>query len=373
MHTLTIDNIMPEMLLWATQRAGYSQEKAERVFAPLAAWITGERKPTMRQLQQFADKFYVPIGYLFLNEPPKESLPFTLFRGKADINCPFDLNVYDTVMTVKGRQDWLEEYMEENDILPCPFAGKASISMPVAQTVAIIRTGLALDERWALSLKSVEVAVGCLTQKMEDAGVFVAFNGVVGNNTRRAIRVDECRGFALNSQSAPYVFINSADSRTAQMFTLIHELAHITIGLSAGHGGEPEEYNEPQEKYCDAVAAEFLVPKSVLVNMWDNDVKNMAKRFKVSEPVVARRAHDLALMTDEDYSQFWRRYRARGVAEKKRSAGGDFYRTSVRRVGRLFAIYVRNAVSNRQLSYTEAYRLTGLSGNTYDRFMKEQI
>jgi hypothetical protein len=39
----------------------------------------------------------------------------------------------------------------------------------------------------------------------------------------------------------------------------------------------------------------------------------------------------------------------------------------------MFAIHVRNAVNSNQLSYTEAYRLTGLKGQTYDVFMNNNI
>ena len=88
---------------------------------------------------------------------------------------------------------------------------------------------------------------------------------------------------------------------------------------------------------------------------------------------MARRAHDLRLLSDEAYKTFWEEYSKRPVNTKKESGGGSFYLTSVKRVGKLFAIHVRNAVNNRQLSYTDAYRLTGLYGNTYQHFMTNNI
>lgn len=121
------------------------------------------------------------------------------------------------------------------------------------------------------------------------------------------------------------------------------------------------------------VAAEFLVPASVLREIWKNDTKSVSRRFKASELVVARRAHDLKLMSDTEYKAFWAMYSQRQLRIKRQSSGGSFYLTSVKRVGRNFAIHVRNAVNNRQLSYTEAYRLTGLYGKTYDNFMTNNI
>lgn len=238
--------------------------------------------------------------------------------------------------------------------------------------VNILRTILGLDTRWAFSIASIDAAVSMMTERLEQAGVFVAFNGVVGNNTHRVLDVNECRGFALVDGMAPYVFVNSGDAKSAQMFTLVHETAHLMLGVSAGHAGEDIFLHNVTERYCDAVAAEFLVPQSVLRNVWNGNIKWMANKFKVSELVVARRGHDLGFLSDADYRAFWLEYSHRPKA-KKSSKGGDFYLSSVKRVGRTFAIHVRNAVNNRELSYTEAYRLTGLYGNTFQHFMNHNI
>ena len=131
--------------------------------------------------------------------------------------------------------------------------------------------------------------------------------------------------------------------------------------------------NDALERYCDRVAAEFLVPHQVLTGIWEGDIKRIARKFKVSELVIARRAHDIGLLSNEAYRRFWQEYTQRPKTEKKQGGGGSFYRTSLKRVGRLFAIHVRNAVDSRQLSYTEAYRLTGLYGKTYDNFMNNNV
>ena len=155
---------------------------------------------------------------------------------------------------------------------------------------------------------------------------------------------------------------------------MIHEAVHLMLGVSAGHATIDDTLShDAYENYCDRVAAEFLVPGQELNNIWNGDIKYVARKFRVSELVVARRAHNLGMLSDREYRKFWIEYSHRPIYRKKKGNGGSFYRTSVKRVGRLFAIHVRNAVGNRQLSYTEAYRLTGLYGKTYTQFMNANI
>lgn len=373
MAVTRLEHIRPELLRWAFQRAGFNEQDAMVVFPTLEEWLYHEKYPTVSQLEKFAAKFHVPLGYLFLQQIPEEKLPFPMFRGRAGKLERFNLNLYDTVMNIRSRQDWLEDYLSENEIDTCRFVRTVQLDAPISVTVDRLRQELSLEPRWALGFAKVETMVGLLTERLEEAGVFLVYNGIVGNNTHRKLAVDECRGFALVSDVAPYIFVNSADSKTAQMFTLIHEAVHLMLGVSAGHAGEEVATDDEIENYCNRVAAEFLVPAAELREMWDGNIKRIASRFKVSEPVIVRRGHDLGLLSEEAYRAFWLAYNQRPIVPHKNRDGGDFYLTSVKRVGRLFAIHVRNAVNSRQLTYTEAYRLTGLYGKTYEHFMTNNI
>jgi Zn-dependent peptidase ImmA (M78 family)/transcriptional regulator with XRE-family HTH domain len=369
-------NIPKERYSWAIQRAGLTVDgyMNSHPNVPLSEWMSGEKEPTVKQLEAFAKSVNVPFGYLFLEKTPKEEVPFPMFRGEAGRSDHFDLNVYDTVNSLQLRQDWLEDYLQENEIDTCKYIRSVTLQTPVGETVSKLRTMLGLQPRWAFGLVRTEAAVSKMTEALEDAGIFVAYNGVVGNNTRRPISVSECRGFALVNDTAPYIFVNSGDAPTAQLFTLVHETVHLMLGISAGHAEADTLCHDANEKYCDMVAAEFLVPAAELRSVWNGDTKDTARKFRVSELVVARRAHDMGLLTNDEYNAFWMEYRKRPLKKREReSGGGNFYRTSVKRVGRLFAIHVKNAVADRQLSYLDAYRLTGLYGNTYTHFMNNEI
>ena len=150
-------NIQPNLLRWVIQRAGISEEKAIGTFPLLDGWLSQEKQPTLSQLKKFAAKFYVPFGYLFMSDLPIENIPFPMFRGEAGQQDHFDLNVYDTVMNVQARQEWLEEYLEENEIDTCKFIGSITTKTSISETVYKLRTILDLDDRrhlaWLLQMQ----------------------------------------------------------------------------------------------------------------------------------------------------------------------------------------------------------------------------
>lgn len=364
--------IPKEMYLWAIERAGYNAGEFLKAHPAVVAYIEGTKRPTVKQLEHFAATVHVPMPFLMLPAPPVETSPIPMFRGKAG-NGKFDLNVYQTILDIQGRQEWLSEYLLDNELDSCAFVGRYTIKTPIDSMAEAMREYLGLPVDWMLSFSKPEVAIKTLVERMEEAGVCVFFNGVVGNNTRRVIDVDECRGFALvGTANAPMIFVNNGDSKTAQMFTLAHEFAHVLVGFSAGFAGFEGDYHDLVESYCDSVAAEFVVPAQLLKKLWIN-IDDCAKRFNVSRLVIARRAHDLGLISDEQYREFYLRYRSGYQKKKPSSGGGSFYPAAAKKIGRLFAAHIYNAVRSRQLSYTEAYRLTGFYGSTFDKIMDSAI
>ena len=106
-------DIKKEMLIWAVTRYGLSVEEYAQKNPAFSKWINEERKPTFKQLEEFANSVYVPLGYLFLDEPPVETVPIPMFRsGGGSVS----LNVMDEVRKVQERQEWLSSYIEGNGI-----------------------------------------------------------------------------------------------------------------------------------------------------------------------------------------------------------------------------------------------------------------
>ena len=175
------------------------------------------------------------------------------------------------------------------------------------------------------------------------------------------------------------LFVNGADAKSAQMFTLAHELAHVWLG-QAGEGISGFEGLFPGdsriEKFCDQAAAEFLVPARELRERWQ-DVRNapdpferIARHFKVSPIVAGRRAMDLRLVNRDTFFDFYNAYTTRERQPTGAAGGGDFYNNQNTRVGEVFATRVIRAAMGGRLTFKQAYDLTGLRGGAFQEYAK---
>lgn len=370
-------NVKANILTWAIARGGYELQTFIEKSPNVQLWLDGEKKPTVKQLEDFSKKVHLPFGYLFLPEPPKEKLPIPFFRSISGKTNSVSINVYDTILLIQQRQDWLKNYLKENEFEPLDFVGKFHKQNDVNAIVADIRKTLNLSENWAARFNKKEEALNHLIQHIEDKGIITVFNGVVENNGHRKIPVEECRGFVLVDEFAPFMFINNADWKSAQMFTIIHELAHIWTGYSAGFDFRKlQPADDPIEKLCDQVAAEFLVPEYSFKEVWNQNpnITYVARYFKVSEIVIARRALDTEKITKKQFFAFYETYANNEFVKKeKQSDGGDFYATTKKRLSITFASHINNALKSGDLLYRDAYKLTSLKGDTFQNFFSKHF
>ena len=199
-------------------------------------------------------------------------------------------------------------------------------------------------------------------------GILVMVNGVVGNNSYRRLDPQEFRGFALRHARAPLVFINGADAKPAQMFTLAHALAHIWLGQSALSDVTPIAAPEHEvERWCSAVAAEILVPLGALRAEYRrgeelrNALTRLIRRFKVSTPIMLRRIHDLRCLQRTEILVKALGHQPERLRPKRKSRGGDFYRTQGVRLGKRFACALVISTLEGETQHGDALRLLGFS------------
>ena len=373
--------LQPEVLRWARERAGFDtvelagklQVKPERVLE----W-ENSGEISVAQARKLAQRTYTPEGYLFLDEPPEDHLPIADFRtvGDRPLRRPSP-NLLDTVYTMQSRRAWMREELLSEEADPLEFVGAFDDSADVEEAADGIRDVLGLENDWASRNPSWSAALRQLRNRIEESGVLVFINGIVDNNTHRKLDPEEFRGFALVDEYAPLIFINNADFTSAQMFTLAHELAHIFVGHEGVSNFEallPSDHDA--ERFCNSIAAEFLVPHADLEKLWkavatnEDPYQQIARKFKVSVIVAARRALDLNLIDRVTYFDFYGDYLTDERRRKENTRrGGDFWNNQNVRLGHRFSVAVARAVREGRLLYREAYALTGLNGRTFERFV----
>jgi len=363
-------HVDPDLLRWAVERVGWDDDVVNRKFPKYAAWLGGEEEPTLKQLQKFAKAAHAPLGSLFMEHPLVEVVPIPDFRtlGNAGVVRPSP-DLLDAIYICQNRQEWYRAYATVHGYIPLPFVGAANTQEPVEPVADHIRRTINfnLDARGGFA--NWEAALRQLIDRIEDSGVLVMISGIVGANTHRKLDPNEFRGFALADPLAPLIFVNGSDTKAAQIFTLIHELAHIWLGESAlSDALMTSTVGNAHELWCNRVAAEVLLPLATLRNEYRGEatvqeLERLARFYRVSTLVVLKRLFDGQYLDWDDYRERYGLELARVMAilaqRQSGEGGGNYYYTQPIRLSRQFARAVIVDTFEGGTQYRDAYRLLG--------------
>jgi Zn-dependent peptidase ImmA (M78 family)/transcriptional regulator with XRE-family HTH domain len=359
-------NINKQMLTWARERSGIAvAEFAQKCGVSeerLLEWEYGERMMTFNQAINYAEKAYIPFGYLFLAEPPIDELPIPDLRtvdGHGVLRPSVEL--LDLIKLMLQRQEWYKEYLKQHLSEPNTIAGRFTVRDGVPAIVQDMRAKLNVAEH--PDRGTWEDYYRDLVKRIESLGILVMRQGDLGHFSR-PLKVEEFRGFAIVDDYAPIVFVNHADAFGARLFTLIHELCHIWIGQSGISDGNTQTQRK-EEVLCNAVAAEFLMPEGEFRALWQTQLENWQEnlpvveaRFHVSTWALARRALTLNFISQEEYSSYIRAQQA-AYKKKNTSGGPTYYQTKKAQISSAFSKAVVTEALNGQLLLREASALLG--------------
>lgn len=379
---MSVAYINPEVLAWARERAGVLPEELMKINRKYVDWEMGNTRPTFRQAQTLAKKLHVPFGFLYLSEPPKEKPPTVDLRTLNDSHHhEFSLELRDVVADARRKQDWYREYLQEGGADPLEFVGKYKDSDSAVEVANdLTKTlGLSLSDRAGFSKDNF---LAYLTEHAEEAGILVLRNGKVGANTHRVLDVDEFRGFSLPDPIAPLVFVNTADFSAAQIFTLVHELAHLWLGAEGVSDQGIAEWNAHSkiEALCNQVAVEVLVPKESFLQEWNRTRGNIEERaerltclFKVSSIVIARRALDAELVNHTEFFAYYKALRAIWKnARQSSTGGGNFHNSLPVANSRALTDAICHATYSGNLLMRDGARLLGIKPSTLGKYAVAQ-
>lgn len=362
-----VTGIQPSVLRWARMSANLTvsdvADKLKRSVDEIEDWEKGAAAPSYAQLEKLAyDLYKRPLAAFFLPAPPSEPSPKAEFRSLPDQDL--DALNRDTLLLIRKARAYqlaLEELYGARNPVEQPIWSMIQLSTarPVAAQAERIREALAISIDQQREWRDDDAALKRWRRAIEARGVFVFKN---------TFKQREISGFCLAHPEFPIIMINNSTTKTRQIFSLVHELAHLLFlrnGISTFDETRIEALplrDRTIERFCNAIAAEVLVPQSdfraqisgLPSNLEEVDGDRfaaLAKRYHVSRAVVLRRMLD----DDRVSSEFYRTKTAEWDAQRERAgAGGNFHATQNAYLSEKFAQEVFARYSRRQISLDEA-------------------
>lgn len=368
------------MLQWALERAeadisilNANEQKAKE-------WLSGKSLPTFKQAQEIAKKLHIPFGYLYLKEPPQEKEIIPDLRTINNLKNPkLSFELKELIKIMKYKQEWYKDYVNQNDLI-IKSLPRYKIDTDTNIIVKYIIDFFDLSDIIAKGKKRDDFLKESIN-KLENTGILIMRDSIFKGNTKRALNIDEFRGFAIYDDNMPLIFINTKDSKAGQIFTLFHELAHILLGESGISIDEINPNNEIELK-CNDISANVLMPTEKFkyefykVKSNPNYIKDLSDIFSVSCFSVLLRLKNMKLIPYNEYESLYKReldeFEEINKFKKKQSGGIKPEKMSVIKNGNKFSFAVARSVLEGNETYTNGADLLGYKNiDIVDKVAKE--
>lgn len=374
--------ITPKVLKWARESAKMNLEEASskvnKTAEQLSAWEEGTEFPTIKQAEKLAKSYRRPFALFFLPEIPLDFQPLQDFR-KSDSEELTTGSIF-IIREIQQKQNWLSEVLKESEEPKLDFIGKYSISSNPLQVAQDILNTLGITR----TLNGPDSSVKFWVDKIEARGIFVSRTSFI--HSRLLLDKNELQGFAIADPYAPFVFVNSQDWDAPQLFTLIHELAHLWIA-ETGISNDIEitsKNNNPIERFCNEVAANVLLPVSIMQTLdfqvfrTSKSVYKVAKSLGISSFAFIVRALNLSIISldryktlkedvQRDFEEFLVREEEKKLKAKSKEGGPNPYLLRVNKNSKLFTQYVLDAFRGGNIEPTQASSLLNTSINNFSK------
>lgn len=379
--------ITAKVFKWARESAKMTEEiAASKVAVPIEKfkeWENGNDYPTIRQAQKLAKVYRRPFALFFLPDVPNDFQPLQDFRkaGSKELSTS---SIF-IIREIQQKQSWISDVNEENNENKVPFIGKYSIKDNPKIVAQDILNELNINP---LNYKSNNPILEWI-DKAESHGVFISRTSFI--HSRLKLDSNEIQGFTIANSYAPFVFINSDDWNAPQLFTLVHELAHLWISETGiSNDIEPSiknasDYN-PIELFCNEVAANALIPIEFIENLdkkaFDNakEVFKNAKLIGVSSFALLVRALNLNIISlsvyknlkhqaDIEYNEFLKKEEDKKLKQKQKEkpGGPNYFLLQLNRNSRLFTQTVLDAFRGGVIEPSLASNLLNVQVNKFPK------
>lgn len=377
--------VAPSLLLWAQERSRREDDALQRKFPAWTEWLEQAKDPTIKQLEELARYTHLPFGVFFLEGPPDVDLPIADYRlGRlGDENAPSQ-ELLDVIEHSVSRQAWFVDYARKIGLDDVAIGQASERDDPLA-IAAIATEELVFSVADRRMIRTREAARNHLRRRFEELGGLTVITSMVGNDNHRMLDRDEFRGFTLADRRVPLIFVNASnESLAGQVFTFLHEYGHVKLGKTGVSDEDPGQTGEGIEAWCNAFAAEILVPQADLQatflrdSLLETELDRLAARYMCSTLVILLKLRETKLIDLTGFDSLYRREEQRAadgfaLQRQNNSSGGDFYLNQPFRVGERLSRAVLSELRNGGTTYTEAFRVLGLRNAEQLRKYSEKL
>ena len=364
--------VQPAVLKWARESLGLTivdvAQKLKKSPDIIQSWETGRSFPSYSQLEKLAYDIYKrPIALFFFPKPPEERTHRSEFRTLPDEeleNLSSDTHLH--IRKAHAYQLSLMEAFDERNPSDDKIWKRLELTpgKSIQRQAQMIREFLGITLEEQSSWSKPEIALKKWREKIEAKGVFIF---------KESFKQKEISGFCLSHNEFPVIYLNNSTTSTRQIFSLLHELAHLLFQVN-GITKEDDDYikNLPAkekklEQFCNAIAAEILIPESdflkrcaniegSLESLPDSFYSEIAQAYSVSREVILRKFFEYGKVTPKFYKQ----KSSEWSAQMKKRGGGNWYSTHASYLSSTFTREVFRKYERRVYSDTKAAELLGI-------------
>ncbi len=375
MTTKTFEvEVKPEVLRWAIETSGWTVEELSKKLKVseenIKAWLIGEKKPTLRQLENLAKYVKRPLSVFFLPAPPKEKPLPKDYRMLPDKEGVFSRETLLAIRLARRLQKIAKSLLENLGISTKPTIKHVSIEQDPLEIAKEYRDDFGIDEEVQTRWRNAYEAFNFLRKKIENLNIFVF---------QIPMPIEDARGFTLADEEPFVIVINSKEKVEPRLFTLIHEFGHILLKRSGID--LPEESLSlldkikinKIEKWCNDFASEFLFPQKIAKKIFDENktvlfekdtLRKLSKRYKISKGMLLYNMVKLGYLTKEKYEEMIRKEK---FAEKEGFLPP--YKRCIVEKGEKFISLVEVNLEKGNITFDQALEYLGIKSNHYEKIL----
>lgn len=360
--------INKENLKIARENIGISSQIASKKISGsikdiVAEWESGETLPTWSQVIKLSKLYNVSEFLFFSKEIIKKQKDIPDYRVGFDTKN--DEKIKKLINLVLTRQKWLEKYVKEDGFVKNNLQGSGkNLALP-KQLANFISESLNIDIYKFKEISGRRNALNYLIEKAEAKGIFVG-----KTLSQHRIKINDMRGLYISNDYCPFIILNRKDSLSAQIFSLIHELAHFfrkndAISNSLDFRGIDRGISS-EEIFCNKVAAELLLPENDFTEKFygKSDIDYFSSLYKVSNLFIFYRLKELGKIKKELEDILEKEIQKetelnilRKAEEDKKRKGGSHTNNMRDSNGSLFNRVIYKNYSEKKVGYVEASKL----------------